>query len=316
MDKNTYKRAFDEVRAPVGAESRVLRAVSPRPRMAARRMALILCAALVLTCGAAFASGAAGQWLDAVIQLNGAAVPPGNFQEIGKTAESAGVRMTLESAAGDGVHTYFLLSVEALEGQDLSNPDPQSVPMEDSLYVHELMSLSGSGGYAFHAVRLDDGSDPARAQLCLAYDFSPNRRGEKMTLTISSIARGLYAEKDGFRHFEHEPVAEGEWSFDFRLSKSLDGVHYVMEGYEFDVSVSPLGLAVDGIGCRKLGEEGVLLLRDGTEIELTGYGYSSGARNHEVYREMASWEYTQLIDPDQASALIVGGKEYPLMSAG
>ena len=315
MDKKTYRAAFDAVCAPQNAEDRVARAISPRPRMAARRMALILCAVLVLTCGASLASGVAGQWLDAVVSLNGAEVPAGNFQEIGITAEDAGVRMTLESVAGDGVHTYFLLNVEALEGQDLSNTDPQSIPMEDSLYVHEVMSFSGSGGYGFRPIRLDDGSDPARAQLCLKYDFGTNRWGDKLTLKITGLNRGVYTGADGERCFEHEPVAGGEWSFTFRLSRSLDGVHYAMEEYDFDISVSPLGLAVDGIGCRKLGEEGVLLLKDGSKIELTGYGYSSGSRNHEVYREMASWEFTQLIDPGQAAALILGGREYPLTPA-
>lgn len=279
-------------------------------------MALVLCAVFILTCGVALASGTAGAWLNSVISLNGAEIPPGNFQEIGQTVEQAGVRMTLESAAGDGVHIYFLLNVEGLNGQDFSNMSPESVPMEDSLYVYEEMSLSGSGGYAFRAVRLDDGSDPSRAQLCLMYSFASNRRGERMTLTVSGISRSLYTEEDGYRSLEHQPAAEGEWSFTFRLNRSLDGVHYAMEGCDFDVSVSPLGLAVDGIGCRKLGEEGSLLLKDGTEIPLTGYGYSSGSHNHRIIRETANWDFTGLIDPDQAAALLIGGKEYKLTLAG
>lgn len=316
MDKTRYRQAFDSVFAPDGAEDKVLSAVLSRPRRRMSRAALVLCVVLMLVCGAALASGIAGEWLEGAIGLNGGGAPQENLQKIGKTVEADGMRLTLDSAASDGVHTYFLLNVEALEGQDFSNTDPETIPMEDSIYVDFNLQLPSGGGYGFRAIRIDDGADPSRAQLILKFDFGVPRNGSRLTLTISSLERGIWTTgENGKRVFTAEPVAEGEWSFSFWLNRRLDGVHYKMEPYDFDVRISPLGMAIDGVGSRRFGQEAYLVMQDGSQVELIGYGYSSGERNGDIYRELVSYEFTALIDPAQAAALVADGVEYPLTPA-
>ena len=315
MDKAKYRRAFDSVFAPEDAENRVLGAVSRRPR-AVRKAALILCAALILTCSAALAAVTAGDWLNAIIPLNGRAVPEGNFQKIGRTAEGDGLRMTLNSLASDGVHTYFLLDVEALEGQDLSNTDPETIPMEDSLYLDFLIELPSSGGYGARTLRIDDGSDPSRAQLVLKVDFGVPRNGARIYLTVEALSRGHWTTgESGKQVYELEPVAEGEWTFSVRLNGNLDGVHYRIPDfdYDLDISISPMGMYINGVGSRMFGSEAYLLMEDGSKVELVGYGLSGGRRNGQVYSEQVSYEFTGLIDADRAAALVYAGNEYPLV---
>jgi len=316
MDKTKYKRAFDSVLAPVDTQARVLSALSRRPKGVRRNAALVLCAVLILTCSAALAAGGAGQWLEAIISLNGRTLPDSSLQTINQTCENGGLRMTLNSVAGDGVHTYFLMDVEALDGQDLSNTDPETIPMEDSLYTDFMLELPSSGGYGARTLRIDDGSNPSRAQLVLKVDFGEPRNGDRMTLTISEVNRWIQStDENGEQVFSHEPVAEGEWIFSFRLNRNLDGVHYTFPDYDFDITVSPLGLAVNGVGSGRFGGECFLLMQDGSQVELTGGGRSAGKRNGVVYRELISYEFTELIDPSQASALVFGGTEYPLVPA-
>ena len=316
MDKIRYKRAFDSLLAPENAQARVLEAISPRPRKLVRRMAFILCALLILSCGAALATGAAGQWLDAIIQLNGGSIPEGNLQKINRTAEGDGLRMTLDSVASDGVHTYFLLNIEALEGQSLSNSAPETIPMEDSLFLDFDLQLPSSGGYSARTLRIDDGSDPSRAQLILKFDFGVPRNGSRITLTIEEVGVGIWTTgENGNQVFTSSPVAAGAWSFSVRLNRNLDGVHYTTPEYDFDISVSPLGMAIDGVGSRRFGREAYLLMKDGSQIELVGHGYSSGERNGEIWRELVSYEFMELIDPSEASALVADGIEYPLVPA-
>ncbi len=315
MDKSKYKRAFDSVHAPEDMERRVLNAVSGRPGRFNRRMALILCAILLLSCTAALAAGTAGQWLETIISLNGRALPESNLQKISRTCEDDSLRLTLDSVASDGVHTYFLMNVESLNGQDLSNTDPSSIPTEDSLYTDFLLELPSSGGYSARTLRIDDGSDPSRAQLVLKVDFGVPRNGDRMTLTFSEVSRGIRStDKNENQTFSHEPVAEGEWSFSFRLNRNLDGVHYRIPDYDFDVSISPLGMAINGVGSsRMFGTDAYLLLEDGSKVELVGYGSSRGERNFVVYRELVSYEFTALIDAGRAAALVYSGNEYPLV---
>ncbi len=314
MDKTKYKRAFDSVFAPDDTEARVLSTVSRRRKGSPRRLTLILCAVLILTCSAALAAGGAGQWLEAIISLNGRELPDSSLQIINRTCEDGGLRMTLNSVAGDGVHTYFLMDVEALDGQNLSNTAPDSIPMEDSLYTDFLLELPSSGGYGARTLRIDDGSDPARAQLVLKVDFGEPRNGDRMTLTISEVSRWIRsADENGNQSFSLEPFAEGEWKFSFRLNRNLDGVHYRIPDYDFDITVSPLGLAVNGVGSGRFGGECFLLMQDGSQVELTGGGRSASRRNGVVYRELISYEFTELIDPSQASALVFGRTEYPLV---
>lgn len=314
MDKTKYKRAFDSVFAPDDTETRVLSALSRRPKGIRRNTALVLCAVLILTCSAALAAGGAGQWLEAIISLNGRELPDSSLQIINRTCEDGGLRMTLNSVAGDGVHTYFLMDVEALSGQNLSNTAPDSIPMEDSLYTDFLLELPSSGGYGARTLRIDDGSDPARAQLVLKVDFGEPRNGDRMTLTISEVSRWIRsADENGNLSFSLESFAEGEWKFSFRLNRNLDGVHYRIPDYDFDITVSPLGLAVNGVGSGRFGGECFLLMQDGSQVELTGGGRSASRRNGMVYQELISYEFTELIDPSQASALVFGRTEYPLV---
>ena len=313
MDKAKYRRAFDSVFAPEDAEARVLSAVSRRPKVV-RKAALILCAALILACSAALAAVTAGDWLNAIVPLNGRAVPEGNLQKIGRTAESDGLRLTLDSLASDGVHTYFLLDVEALDGQDLSNTAPETIPMEDSLYLDFLLELPSSGGYSARTLRIDDGSDPSHAQLVLKVDFGVPRNGARIYLTAETLSRGRWTTgESGKQKYELEPVAEGEWTFSVRLNGNLDGVHYRIPDYDFDIRISPLGMAINGVGSRVFGSEAYLLMEDGSRVELVGHGSSRGERNGEVYRELVSYEFTGLIDADRAAALVYAGNEYPLV---
>lgn len=315
MDKSKYKRAFDSVHAPEDMERRVLNAVSGRPGRFNRRMALILCAILLLSCTAALAAGTAGQWLETIISLNGRALPDSSLQKINQTCEDGGLRMTLNSVAGDGVHTYFLMDVEALSGQNLSNTAPDSIPMTDSLYTDFLVELPSSGGYGARTLRIDDGSDPSRAQLVLKVDFGEPRNGDQMTLTISEVNRWIRStDENGKQVFSLEPVAEGEWIFSFRLNRNLDGVHYRISDYDFDITISPLGLAVNGVGSNRMfGTDAYLLMEDGSKVELVGFGSSRNARNSIVYHELVSYEFTALIDADRAAALVYSGNEYPLV---
>lgn len=316
MDKTKYKRAFDSVFAPDNTESRVLSALSRRPKGVRRNAALVLCAVLILTCSAALAAGTAGQWLESIISLNGRELPDSSLQKINQICEDGGLRMTLNSVAGDGVHTYFLMDVEALSGQNLSNTDPSSIPMEDSLYLDFDLSLPSSGGYGARTLRIDDGSDPSRAQLVLKVDFGEPRNGDRICLTVECLKRGFWTtDEKGIREFELEPLAEGEWIFSFRLNRNLDGVHYTFPDHDFDISISPLGLAINGVGSGRFGGECSLLMQDGSQVKLTGYGHSAGARNSIIYRELVSYEFTELIDPSQAAALVFGGAEYPLIPA-
>ena len=314
MDKTKYRRAFDSVYAPDDTEARVLSSLPRRAKRAPRRLALVLCAILILTCSAALASGTAGQWLDAIISLNGRSLPENNLQKIGRACEGDGLRVTLDSIASDGVHTYFLLDIEALAGQDLSNTDPSSIPMEDSLSLDFLLELPSSGGYGARTLRTDDGSDPSRAQLVLNVDFGVPRNGSKIYLTIESLTRGFWTtNEDGVRLFEHEPVAEGEWTFSIRMNGNLDGVHYKIPDYDFDISISPLGMSINGVGSGRFGSEAYLIMEDGSTVELVGYGSSGGRRNGVTYRELVSYEFTGLIDADRAAALVYAGREYPLV---
>lgn len=315
MDKSKYKRAFDSVHAPEDMERRVLNAVSGRPGRFNRRMALILCAILLLSCTAALAAGTAGQWLETIVSLNGRALPESNLQKISRTCEDDSLRLTLDSVASDGVHTYFLMNVESLNGQDLSNTDPTSIPMEDSLFLDFILHLPSSGGYSARTLRIDDGSDPFRAQLVLKVDFGVPRNGSRIELTAGTLSRGYWTTgESGKQVYAHEPVAEGEWSFSFRLNANLDGVHYKIPDYDFDISISPLGMAINGVGSNRLfGTDAYLLMDDGSKVELVGYGSSRGARNRIVYRELVSYEFTALIDADHAAALVYSGNEYPLV---
>lgn len=316
MDKAKYRHAFDSVFAPEDAESRVLSAVSRRPKGAPRRLALALCAVFILTCSAALATGTAGQWLEAIISMNGRAIPEGNLQKIGRTAEGDGLRITLDSLASDGVHTYFLMDIEATGGQDLSNTDPDTIPMEDSLYLDFLLELPSSGGYSARTLRIDDGSDLSRAQLLLKVDFGVPRNGSRIYLTIEGLSRGFWAAgESGNQIYKHEPVAEGEWTFSIRLNGNLDGVHYRIpdHDYDLDISISPLGMAINGLGSQRFGSEAYLMMEDGTKVELVGHGRSQGKRNGKVYHELVSYEFTSLIDADRAAALVYAGREYPLV---
>ena len=314
MDKSNYKRAFDSVFAPDDMEARVLSALSRRPKGIRRNAAVILCAVLILTCSAALAAGGVGQWMDAIIDLNGRELPDSSLQKINRTCEDGGLRMTLDSVASDGVHTYFLMDVEALSGQNLSNTTPDSIPMEDSLYTDFMLELPSSGGYGARTLRIDDGSDPARAQLVLKVDFGEPRNGDRMTLTISEVNRWIQStDENGEQVFSHEPVAEGEWIFSFRLNRNLDGVHYTFPDHDFDITISPLGLAVNGVGSGRFGGECFLLMQDGSQVELTDGGRSGRTRNGVVYHELISYEFTELIDPSQVAALVFSGTEYPLV---
>ena len=316
MDKSKYRRAFDSVFAPEDAENRVLDSVTRRPKVV-RKAALILCAALILTCSAALAAGTAGQWLEAIISMNGRAIPEGNLQKIGRTAEGDGLRITLDSLASDGVHTYFLLDVEALDGQDLSNTDPETIPMEDSLYLDFLLELPSSGGYSARTLRIDDGSDPSRAQLVLKVDFGAPRNGTRIYLTAEALSLGRWTTgESGKQIYELEPVAEGEWTFSVRLNRNLDGVHYRIpdSDYDLDISISPMGMYINGVGSNRMfGTNAYLLMEDGSKVELVGHGCSQSKRNGVVYRELVSYEFTGLIDADRAAALIYAGNEYPLV---
>lgn len=314
MDKSKYRRAFDSVYAPEDTEARVLSSLPRRPKSTPRRLALVLCAVLILTCSAALASGTAGQWLEAIISLNGRALPENNLQKISRSCEGDGLRVTLDSVASDGIHTYFLLDIEALAGQDLSNTDPSSIPMEDSLSLDFLLELPSSGGYGARTLRIDDGSDPSRAQLVLNVDFGVPRNGSRIYLTIESLTRGFWtANEDGTQRFEQEPVAEGEWTFSIRMNRNLDGVHYQIPDYDFDISISPLGMSINGVGSRIFAGATSLLMEDGSTVELLRGGYSSGERNGKTYHELVSYEFAGLIDADRAAALVCDGREYPLV---
>ena len=316
MDKIRYRRAFDSVYAPEDTEARVLSSLPRRPKAASRRFALALCAVLILTCSAALASGAAGDWLSAVIQFNGRSLPENNLQKINRTCEGDGLRVTLDSVASDGVHTYFLMDIEALNGQDLSNTDSETIPMEDSLFLDFLLELPSSGGYSTRTLRIDDGSDPARAQLVLQVDFGVPRNGSRIYLTFQTLSRGFWKTgENGQPVYAFEPIAEGEWTFSLRLNRNLDGVHYQIPDYDFDISISPLGMSINGVGSRMFGSEAYLLMEDGSKTELVGHGLSVGRRNGVVYREQVSYEFTSLIDADRAAALVYAGREYPLVRA-
>ena len=178
MDKTAYKRAFDAISAPETAESAVLDRIAPGHRRAVPRMALVLCAVLILTCSAAVASGLNGGWLGSIISLNGNDVPAGNLQEISQTVESDGLRMTLVSAASDGMHTYLLVDVEALDGQDFSHEESADIPLSDSIYVDCRLLMEGSGGYGFRFFRLDDGSGPGTAGAPVQFRCFPRRAAD------------------------------------------------------------------------------------------------------------------------------------------
>lgn len=314
MDKAKYRRAFDSVSAPGDACVRVLDAVSRRPKGVRRNAAIVLCAVLILTCATALASGAAGQWLEAIISLNGRELPEANLQKINRICEGDGLRVTLDSVAGDGIHTYFLIDIEALDGQDLSNTDPETIPMEDSLFLDFLLEFPSSGGYGARTLRIDDGSDPARAQLVLKADFGVPRNGSRIYLTFQTLSRGYWRTgENGKEIYALEPVAEGEWTFSVLLDRNLDGVHYRIPEYDFDISISPLGLSINGVGCGRFGNSAYLLMNDGSTVDLIGRGYSSGKRNGVTYRELVSYEFGKVISPDRAVKLVADGNEFDLV---
>ena len=311
MDKTAYKRAFDAISAPETAESAVLDRIAPGHRRAVPRMALVLCAVLILTCSAAVASGLNGGWLGSIISLNGNDVPAGNLQEISQTVESDGLRMTLVSAASDGMHTYLLVDVEALDGQDFSHEESADIPLSDSIYVDCRLLMEGSGGYGFRFFRLDDGSDPARAQLALRFSSGVSCAGQQMELVMNSLKHSVMVPHEGKMLRADEPIAEGEWRFAFRLNDHLESVRYTLDS--FDVSISALGISIDGAGCGKLLKQSLSLkMTDGTLSDLSGAGYHALKSNHTITSETIEAETTELIDPNKVAALIIGSTEYEL----
>lgn len=316
MDKATYKRAFDTISAPDTIERIVLDRIAPRPHRAVPRLALILCAVLVLTCSVAVASGLTGGWLGAIINLNGNDVPEGNLQPINQTVEADGVRMTLHEAASDGVHIYLLVDIEALDGQNFSHEESEALPMSESIWVDGYLLLEDSGGYGMNVFRLDDGSDPARAQLAFRFDASKSRAGQQMELVISSLEHSVMVPHEDTMHRSSEPLVKGDWRFSFRLNAQLETVPYKLN--TFDVSLSALGISIEGAGCGVLWPghlaDGSTFLKmtDGTLVELSSLGYHCIRHNNAVLDESIEAGTTRLIDPASVVALIISGVEYPL----
>lgn len=319
MDKTTYKRAFDAIYAPDAAQRAVLHRISPQPRKKLPRMALILCAVLILTCSAAVASGLNGGWLAGVIRLNGGDVPAGNLQEINQTVEKDGLRMTLVSAASDGVHLYLLMDIESLEGHDFSHAESEALPMSESIWVDERLLLEDSGGYGMCVFRVDDGRNPSRAQLAFRFSMDKFRAGQEMELIISSLQHSVMVPYEDTMHRASELIADGEWRFPFRLNEHLETVRYTLDS--FDVSVSALGISISGNGCGTrwpgIMNENSLSLRmaDGTLSALTSAGYHRTTRNGAVSNETLEATAIELIDPEKVTAIIIDHEEYPLVPA-
>ena len=310
MDKKEYRRAFDSVSAPEGAMNAVLARISPRPRRTVRKAAFILCAVLVLSCGAALATGVAGEWMDAIVRLNGQEVPKGNLQAIGQTAEANGIRMTLVSAASDGYFTNLLFDVESLRGLSLTSADEEGFSLKQTILGDEWMSVPQGTGWSSSWIRLDDGSDPTRAQLVLSCDSSQTLAGEELTLTIHALEK-LFLNDE--RCVETEWKQEGPWEFRFTLNSDLEIFHYTMA--EFRVYVSAIGVQIDGVhnaGFYWL-EGAVLKMKDGTETMLHGAGLTTSTRSEKVTAQQYRAAIEELIDPSQAAAMVINGNEFPLI---
>lgn len=311
MQKDEYKRAFDGVSAPEDLEERVMRRIAPRREISAGRLVLIVCAVLILGCGAVFASEIAGGWLNGIIGLSGGGAPEGSLQEIGQTAEADGVRITLADVVTDGERAYITLDMESTDGRSFA-PDG-TTPVESSIYVHEEVKLAGDGSISLRFVRLDDGSDPAHAQLALEYCFSHSHTGEELELTVTALDR-MYSEEgeDGVVSLKGELLAEGEWRFRFTLREST--VKAVYECGSCTVTVTPLGITADGVGGVSLMDrDAALKLADGTVVPLAGGGVSRKLHNSKVTEETYQADLTMTVDPAQAEALMISGEEMKLI---
>lgn len=310
MDKMEYKRAFDSVSAPSDIKERILSRVSPTKRSPIRRTVLVLWAVLVLTCTVALASGAAGEWLNALIRLNGQEVPTGNVHLLNQTAEDGGVRITLTEAISDGINAYLLLDMEALEGQSFVPSD--TLPIEESIYITERIEPQIGGG--FRATRLDDGSSPANARVVLEYSFDESVSGQEIAVTITSLKAARDMQEDGVKSRLHDALAEGEWTFRVQIQDNMEIARYTFGDY--DVSISAIGITVEGMGDASiLNSHLALRLKDGSEVELTSGGISRTLHNDQVTSAAYRARLTELVDPTQATVLLIDGVEYTLLPA-
>ncbi len=307
--KQIYKEAFDRLHAPDSLESAVFQRIHSR-QTRLRRAGFALCA-LVAACGTlALAGTLRGGWLNSLIELHGAGVPESCLISIGQTAKSSNAQMTLAEAVCDGQRLYLRMEAELSEGDGNLTPQEGIAP-EDSLLVNADVKLPDVG-FGMSARRLDDASDPRRAQFALIFRFDHELSGQEICLCIESLELTRnQTDKSNLLLRTSKPFCEGPWTFRFTLNEITESVHYTMDGS--DVSVSALGLTIYGPSSHKYFAEGAqLLLTDGSHAKLRNTGLSLSTLDGIPDSKSADAEFDRLIDPSKARTLITGGTEYPL----
>ena len=281
---------------------------------------------------------------------------------IGETKEFDKLRITLESAYADYTSIAALFTLETIDGSPICghcelaelNPADACINMQANWMFDSGTDMYGGSGAEPRILRVDDYSDPSRAQIyintCFPYDMRIPIAGQAVTARIYYVnySRQHYDENGSMDGSEPVILAGDEWwlvpwdeqryvDFEFTFSDILAGKAYNTEimREKYDVRVTPIGVYLYCEGKSPFtgkfyGYEDnsfELELLDGSLIpgKYFTYGMQYGSKdgvdtavdeNDYWYNSEVFFDLFSVVNPGEAAALIIDGRRYALVGEG
>lgn len=202
--------------------------------------AVLLVATLILSMSAAALAIASSNWFAAFfINRSGYELTPDQYQfieeksvGIGQSITEGGYTVTVESALCDAYNLYLVIHVEGPAGVKLDLGDEGNLYFDhikqESTGTYERTGgcLSFGAGYS----DLDDGDGKENTATLLYHSHVVLSAGSNRVYTDGEVWRFHFADlyaRTGERHEVQTLLAEGGWSFEFRLTEISEDVEFI-----------------------------------------------------------------------------------------
>jgi hypothetical protein len=317
MFEDSYRRMNENVTASRDLIEKTIELAQRRNKRHKLAPAAILVALILVLSGTALAAKVTtGDWLGFVINTDKTV----DFQELvtnpGESIVCGDYRITLRSAVGDDSTYFILYDLDTVSGKPLIGEDLTPMTISDSLpadiYLNHFINTSyddlGGWGVASSVIRIDDGSNPAKASFIQCLQFSNSGQApEWIKLSVKSI--------DAIINDNNEQqtviLAEGDWQIVISGQTNTDRVEYRIG--DSIIRVTPLSISIYSNTAQMEMNSGIKLEMDnGSTMSISEVSDLSGFEDRIITDWQMTAVFSSVIDPEQVVAIFIDGERISL----
>lgn len=315
MFEDSYRRMNEHVTASRDLIEKTVELAQRRNKRHKLAPAAILIALiLILSSTALAAKVTTGDWLGFVINTDKTV----DFQELvtnpGESVVCGDYRITLRSAVGDDSTYFILFDLDTVSGKPLIGEDLSPMPISDSLpadiYLNHSIktSLDYEWGVASSVIRIDDGSDPAKASFIQCLQFSNSGQVPKwIELSVKSIDAIINDDNER----KNVILAEGDWPIVISGQTNTVNVEYRIG--DSKIRISPLSISIYSNTAQMKMNSGIQLeMDDGSIMNVSEASVLESMDGIFITDWQMTAVFSSIIDPEQVVAIIIDGERISL----